>query len=199
MYSHLKWKIKQCKLKFQNIILNDITISPKVLLPRGRGLIKCLHLSGNDHSSTRYMKQNKGGHPVIPVEKSDNSASGKHLCVSKCMFESLWTSAAHGKISHEPGLDLSQHSSDSNHPVCFSGHAYSQGQNGSPGGRTASNLRWWPPQESEQQVPCCWKRFNGYLYVVASQQTKKLPQSSETGTVSLLCYMKNTPAIQWWE
>lgn len=66
---------------------------------------------------------------MIPVEKSDNSASGKHLCVSKYMFESLWTSAAHGKIFPEPGLDLSLHSSDSIHLVCFSGHVYSQGQN----------------------------------------------------------------------
>lgn len=52
---------------------------------------------------------------MVPVEKSDNSASGKHLCVSKYMFESLWTSAARGNISHEPGLDLSLHSSDSDH------------------------------------------------------------------------------------
>lgn len=61
-----------------------------------------------------------------------------------------------------------------------------------PDGRMVSNLRLRPPQESEQQVPCCWKRFNGYLNVVASQQTKKLPQSSETGTVSSVLHEKHS-------
>lgn len=82
------------------------------------------------------MKQNKGGHPVVPVEKSDNSASGKHLCVRKYLFESLWTSAARENTSHEPGFDLSRHSSDSDHreAICFSDHACTQGQEGAP---------WW--------------------------------------------------------
>lgn len=63
---------------------------------------------------------------------------------------------------------------------------------GYSGGRIVSTLRWWPPQESEQQVPCCWKRFNGYLNIVASQQTKKLQQSSETGTVSSVLHEKHS-------
>lgn len=73
---------------------------------------------------------------MVPVEKSDNSASGNHLCVSKYMFESLWTSAACGNVSHEPGFDLSQHSSDSDHQggMCFSGNERTQGQEGVP---------WW--------------------------------------------------------
>lgn len=87
---------------------------------------------------------------MVPVEKSDNSASGKHLCVSKYLFESLWTSAARGNTSHEPGFDLSRHSSDSDHreAICFSDHACTQGQEGvpCPGGRTASDRRQLPHQ-----------------------------------------------------
>lgn len=62
---------------------------------------------------------------------------------------------------------------------------------GCPGGRTASNLRRRLPQESEQQVSRCWKRCNDYLNA-ASQQTKKLPRSSETGTVSSVLHEKHS-------
>lgn len=59
------------------------------------------------------MKQNKGGHPVVPVEKSDNSASGKHLCVSKVCL-SPYRHQQHVETS-PMNQGLSLHSSDSDH------------------------------------------------------------------------------------
>jgi len=143
------------------------------------------------------MKQNKGGHPVVPVEKSNNSASRKQLCVSKlspCRHQQhvetsptnqclTWVCTALTLTTEEYAL-LAMH--------------IPRDKMGCPGGRAASNPRRWPPQESAQQVSHCWKRFSDYLNA-ASQQTKKSWQSSETRTASLVCCTENTPAIQWWE
>lgn len=80
------------------------------------------------------MKQNKGGHPVVPVEKSNNSASGNHLCISNTCL-SPCGHQQHVEMS-PMNQDLSQHSSDSDHQggMCFSGNERTQGQEGVP---------WW--------------------------------------------------------
>lgn len=135
------------------------------------------------------MKQNKGGHPVVPVEKSDNSASGKHLCVRKCVWvlmdiSSTWKHLPWTRAWLKSALTLS------NEKYAFLTVHVPRDKMGCPNGRTASDLRWWPSQESEQQVSCCWKRFSHYLNA-ASQQTKTLPQSSETKMTSSALHEKH--------